>query len=367
MKILFVQIENLGGIHLYTANLANALSETQEIHFLLGKRLMNENYYSRNIKFQYVSSPRSYFKMFLLSMNPFTYFKLIKTIKSVDPDVIHVATPFLWIALVLPFLKKYPIVITEHDPAPHSGTTILVKLYVDFSKWIIRKSADAIIVHGNKMKQIVAEAGVEENKIWIMPHGEFSFYRKWSSDKIKERKVVLYFGTIREYKGIQYLLKAAPIVHSLCPDCKIVIAGSGNLNKYLPANEVPDYFEVYNRFIPDEEVAGLFQQAAVVVLPYIDGTQSGVVPLAYSFGKPVVVTNVGSIPESVDHGKTGYIVPPRNAEAIAEAVANLLNHDELRKIMGKNAITKLEKELSWSRIAEETIAIYKHVVMTHKT
>ena len=99
-----------------------------------------------------------------------------------------------------------------------------------------------------------------------------------------------------------------------------------------------------------------------MVLPYIEASQSGIVSLAYTFGKPVVVTNVGSIPEVVDDGQTGIIVPPENAEALAKALVELLNDDEKRERMGQNALFKAKTMLSWETIAEQTAAVYRQVV-----
>jgi alpha-maltose-1-phosphate synthase len=365
MKILFIQIENTGGIHLYTARLANALSKTQDVHFLLGKRLMNKNYYSANIKFHFIYSPQSYLKMFFLTLNPFTYLKIIKTITDIKPDIIHVAVPFLWVALILPFLRKYPIVVTEHEPTLHFGTLAVVKLYMNMSIWLTRKFADAVIVHGKRMKDIVVQAGVVERKVSIVPHGEFSFYKQWESSEVKENKTILFFGKVTEYKGLQYFVDACPLIAAKIPEARFIIAGSGDIERYLPLEKRSDYFEVHNDFIPDEKVAQYFQKAAVVVLPYIDGTQSGVIPIAYSFGKPVVVTDVGSIAEAVDQGKTGFIVPPRDIESLAQALVILLNNDELRKQMGRNALEKINGELSWDNIAKKTLQVYEEIIHTH--
>ena len=121
-------------------------------------------------------------------------------------------------------------------------------------------------------------------------------------------------------------------------------------------------FEIYNKFISHEEVSELFQRASVVVLPYIDASQSGIVPIAYAFKKPVVVTNVGSIPEVVDDGKTGFIVPPRDSKALADAIIKLLKNDKLRKEMGEHAYKKMKEELSWDKIAKKTIEVYKEAI-----
>jgi glycosyltransferase involved in cell wall biosynthesis len=156
------------------------------------------------------------------------------------------------------------------------------------------------------------------------------------------------------------LIQAVPLISDKIPNVKVVIAGSGDFIEKDIIEKSP-YFEIYNYFIAEEEVGKYFQRASLVVLPYIEGTQTGVIPIAYAFKKPVVVTNVGSIPEVVDEGVTGYIVPPKDPNALANAIIKLLNNDPLRKQMGENAYKKMGNELSWDFIAGETCKIYNEV------
>src|SRR5258708_11880054 len=108
----------------------------------------------------------------------------------------------------------------------------------------------------------------------------------------------------------------------------------------------PERFIVHNEFISEEGTAEYFCRASVVVLPYIEASQSGVVSLAYSAAKPVVATTVGGLPEMVEHGRTGYLVPPRDAPQLAESVALLLLDADLRHHMGSNGKRKIEAECS---------------------
>ena len=94
------------------------------------------------------------------------------------------------------------------------------------------------------------------------------------------------------------------------------------------------------------------------MLPYVEGSQTGVVPIAYSFKKPVVVTNVGSFDEVVEDGKTGFIVPPRDPAAIADAVAKMLKDRQRRLQMGENAYRKMNEDLSWDTVVTDTVRIY---------
>lgn len=163
----------------------------------------------------------------------------------------------------------------------------------------------------------------------------------------------------KDLRNVGYLIEAVPRIVSVIPDVKVVIAGSGDLSEYTSLLADQDHYEIHNRFIPDEEVAGFFQRAAFVVLPYVDASQSGIIPIAYAFKKPVVVTDVGSIPEVVDNGKTGIIVPPKDSGLLAEAIISLLQNPQLLDRMGQNAYDKMRGELSWDAIAREIIRAYR--------
>lgn len=365
MKILLVQLIGKGGIQLYTSQLANALSKSDhEVSVLLGSYLFDEHHYSNSkAKIICMDTQASYSRMILKIINPLTYYRILKIVEDEKPDVIHILFEDSLLAIVsyLLKIKKYKIVFTDHNPVPHLGDNYIVKFNSQFAKFIIRRVVSAMIVHGSKMKNILVDKGIEENKIWVIPHGDYSFYTMWKKEIPMIRNSILFFGSIREYKGLEYLIKAEPIITDSISDAKIIIAGDGNFKKYEGMIKNFNHFEIYNRFILDEEVSDFFQMSSIVVLPYIDGSQSGIIPIAYAFKKPVVVTNIGSIPEVVDDGITGFIVPPNDTTALAEAVIKLLNDDKLRENMGENAYKKMSDELSWDDIALKTIEIYNNL------
>jgi len=184
------------------------------------------------------------------------------------------------------------------------------------------------------------------------------------SDITEEKNSILFFGRIYEYKGLEYLIKAEPMITDKIPNCKIVIAGTGeNFGEYniLIGNRRQNFI-IHNYRISYKEGAELFKQCSVVVLPYVEASQSGVAPTALGFKKPVIATKVGSIAEVVDDGKTGLIVPPQDPRALAEAIIKLLNNDKLRKKMGENGFIKLKKDFDWDPISKRTIDIYKSVL-----
>ena len=112
----------------------------------------------------------------------------------------------------------------------------------------------------------------------------------------------------------------------------------------------------------DNKSAELFQKASVVVLPYLTAATSGILVTAYVFGKPVVATRVGSLPEYVQDGATGLLVDPGNETQLAEALIRLLTNNELRKQLGENAFRWVQDELGWENIAVQTLKAYKRAM-----
>jgi len=357
MRIVFPVIGHIR----YTIQLANALSKTEETLLLLPKN-SKETYsdlVEDTVKVKtFYRGKRHRYPTNLLGIT-----EILKHIINFKPDILHIQSGDFWLCFVLPILKKYPIVTTVHDPKLHLGEE---RLHAKFIAQVTRRYTTQTIVHGEELKKImIKEYRAEKETIHVIPHGDYSFYKKWEGKDIQEiGNTILFFGRIWPYKGLDYLIKAQPLITKEIPDAKIVIAGKGeNFKKYerLMANK--EAFIVYNSFIPNHMVAELFQKASVIVLPYVEATQSGVIPIAYAFKKPVVAANVGSIPEVVDDNKTGYLVPPKNPEKLAEAIIKLLQNKEERKKMGENAYEKMKKEMCWDNIAKKTIEVYQKAIL----
>jgi glycosyltransferase involved in cell wall biosynthesis len=361
MKIVLMQLMGRGGAQLYTSQLATVLSKTNEVVVVLGDYLYEKSHYgSSAARFYFLKNYPSYLLMLFVGMNPLTYVHLYRIIKKEKPDIIHVVHEDLILGIFLILLKKrYTIVTTEHDPRLHDGEHILNRILYYASRTLSRNLSDAIIVHGQNLRNYLVEKKVPAEKIFVIPHGDFSYYKKYATIDQEEKLTLLFFGLIRDYKGLEFLIKAEPLVAEAIPGVKILIAGEGDFQKYQEMIKNPDHFEIQNRYLNDAEVAAVFSRAAIVVLPYVDASQSGIIPIAYAFKKPVIVTDVGSIAEVVEDGKTGIIVPPKNSVALSEAIITLLKNDSLRKEMGLKAYEKMQAELSWEQIGIETMKVYK--------
>ena len=168
------------------------------------------------------------------------------------------------------------------------------------------------------------------------------------------KPVALFFGFVRPYKGLRYLLQAMPIVRKQ-HDLQLVVAGEfwHDKQRYLDMIsdlEIAHAVHVDDRYIPNEEMGAYFAAADVVVLPYVDVTQSAVIQLAFGYGKPVVTTTVGNLPETVEHGRTGLIVPPGDADALARALCMYFDEGLARAMVPH--VVDAQRRFSWEALEE---------------
>ena len=278
----------------------------------------------------------------------------------------------------LKFLKYlgFKIVYTAHNILPHENKTL--ETIKNYEKWY--KTVDKIIVHSqNNKKEIISIFNLDENKIAVIPHGNYDFFlqKKISKNKARKRlnipfnkKVILFFGAIRKYKGLEYLIKAFKKMANLRNDVILIIAGrfgyedkdTNFFKKLFYELNIQKKVIFRPQYISFEEVNDYFITADIIVLPYIKTYQSGIVQLAYAFGKPVIVTKTGGLPEVVEDGKSGYIVPPKDEDAPAEAIIKILKDEEKLLQMGKYAQFLSQTKFSWNTIAKKTISLYKNVL-----
>jgi glycosyltransferase involved in cell wall biosynthesis len=150
-------------------------------------------------------------------------------------------------------------------------------------------------------------------------------------------------------------------------DIPVVIAGEGeNISTYRRKMEDPQFFEIRNRYIPDREAAQLFLDADIVVLPYVEASQSGVLAIANAFAKPVIVTNVGELGQAVANGVSGLVVPPADERSLADTILKLATDGALRARLGNMGHVLADQNASPEVVAEKAIAIYTRVAGTRR-
>lgn len=345
----------------YTVLLANALAELCDLTLMLPDRAQVVSGVNRervNLQLFHLPRLRQLFSIILMIRD------LFKRIAQLNPDVVHTGDWHPWVTLAMPLFLESPWASTVHDVNQHPGE-LGIKALPSFlypSQW---KWADQVIVHASTARQhLLTQYGCSPEHVHVIPIGAYNFYHLWAHDVQPERpNTVLFFGRIWGYKGLQYLIEAEPLITQAISGARIIIAGYGEpFEKYRQAMVNPDHFEIHNYHIPDEQVAHLFQQASVVALPYVEASQSGVVSVAYAFGKPVVATRVGGVPDVVIDGQTGLLVPPADARSLAEAIITLLKDTPLRHKMSQRARQFAETELSWSSIAHKTLQVYQQAL-----
>jgi glycosyltransferase involved in cell wall biosynthesis len=178
-------------------------------------------------------------------------------------------------------------------------------------------------------------------------------------------QVILFFGALVPSKGIPDLIEAFALIASKQAQAKLIIAGYPTKHIDLPAlqqqvqqHDLTGRVFFDTRYIPISSIAPLMQLATVVVYPYQSSTQSGSLQVAYAFGRPVIATTVGGLPEVVDDGKSGFLVAPSAPKALAEKITILLESPELADQMGKHAKHLSETRYSWQPIAEKVANEY---------
>ncbi len=356
MKVAFLSF----GFIEYSMRLASALAAEAEVMLLLPNAGIEPH--------RALLGPRVQLQTFVMPRlrQPLQQARMVQTIhrciQRFQPNAIHLQGGHFWFNLSLPWLRQHPLVVTIHDSRVHPGDQLSSKT----PQWIMEygwRRASQVIVHGEQLKQaVVRELGLPADRVHVIPHIALGDERAAIQVETEEN-LILFFGRIWPYKGLEYLIRAEPLITAQVPAARIMIAGQGeDLGRYRQMMIHPDRFVIRDEFIPDHLVPELFRRASVVVPPYVEASASGVLALAYTFGKPVVATTVGSLPEMVRDQETGYLVPPRDEAALADAIVRLLRGGELRQRLGANGHRRINSECSPSIIASQTLAVYQKAV-----
>jgi glycosyltransferase involved in cell wall biosynthesis len=274
-------------------------------------------------------------------------------------DIIHLPWPLRY-GNFLPYLLHRRMVLTMHDPLPHSSEDTSVNRF--HRKIAIRLTPHFILLNKSQRKVFMDYYGVSEKRVH---NSQLSIYTHLLDTKPvlpASKDYVLFIGKINTHKGIDILCNAMQSVRKRYPDEKLVVAGSGkmyfNAEPYI--NE--GLLELHNRYLSDAELAGFITNALFVVCPYIDATQSGVIMSTFALGKPVIATATGGLPEMVEDGRHGLIVPPKDSQALAEAIEKLLSDCQLLNQMCENIMADYHQgKFSWHDIADQYASVYSAI------
>lgn len=352
-----------GGIAHYTSLLCQALRKKHDVVMISYKMQYPKLLFKKE---QRDYSNRSFevegTRYWLNTANPVNILITAHKIKKEKPDAVilqwwhpYFAPCYYLLSLCL---KKIPLIFTCHNVFPHE------RFPLDrFLTKLVLKKGNGFIVQSHLDEADLLTIKPDANYV-VTPHPTYNAFKMQGMSKSAARKmlqidpaspVLLFFGFVREYKGLNYLLVALLIVREQIPDISLWIVGDFDNQKeqylnIIAQNNLQRNIRLVEGYVPDCEVEKFFAASDLVVLPYISATQSGIVQIAYGFEKPVVVTEVGGLPDVVEDGKTGYVVPSKNAEAIADAIIRFFRKDS--NINWAQNIQIKSNEFSWETMTD---------------
>lgn len=281
------------------------------------------------------------------------YWKIKNEFKNIRIDAVYVSMMNLWTGIINSMFPKSAKYITVHDPKPHTGAN---KVYTTLNRRVTKK-ANYIILLTDKFRQyMMDEYGFKNEQIVTIPHGNFSFYKKYTCETpydYKGRVNFLSFGRIEKYKGYDVLADAFLRVQKTHPDTSLTVVGNGDFSSYIDKYKELPNTNVINRWIEDSEFSYFFTgKNVVLVLPYLDATQSGVAPVAWDYGCPIIASKVGGLQEQIHDMDTGLLVEPGNVDALANAMIRIASDEKLFENLRHNGSEEVKK-LDWKVLSKK--------------
>jgi glycosyltransferase involved in cell wall biosynthesis len=344
MRIVYLLLSPTFGMHQYTADLANRLAAVYPVSLVTTTGLPRDRYRADIQVCTPLTTGNTGFSLEGLHLGALQ--QVWQQVIALRPDVVHLTGPHLWNVILVRRFRQWgiPTLHTLHDLDPHRGTPF--RALVSLWNALIIRSANHILVHGECYQERLRRRGVPARKVTYTPllHLFLSYEKNLTLANLELNEMLpvayepfaLFFGRLERYKGIDYLLTACAELASADggSQARLVLAGPGDLAE-LWAGDTPPNVTVHNRLVGDEEAMALFRRCSLLVLPYVDATQSALIPAAYFFRKPVLVTRAGALAEYVEDGRTGYIVEPDHPPSLARVLAAALADPARLQQMGE--------------------------------
>lgn len=363
---------------LYSLELSRSLARYVDLDFISFKKLYPAFLYRGDAvedKGTSISEKNERFKIerIMTYYNPFSW---IRTGLAAKGDIVHIQwgisilSPVFFTILLISKLRRKKIIATVHNVLPHEHSIADKILSV-----LVFYFVDVFIVHSiRNIEEMNRIFGVPKEKIIRIPHGILGSFKDGmvTQEDAREKlnvpldcKVILFFGNIREYKGLDVMLEAFSYVIDEVNNVLLVMAGFPwvKWEKYeelIEKNNLSKNIKLFLEFIPSDEVKYFYYASDLVILPYKEFmAQSGAGAVALAFEKPLIVTDVGGLPELVKD--KNFVVEPNNPRALAEKILLALGDDELLKKLSEDS-RDLAEEYSWDKIAEKTVEVYRCVL-----
>lgn len=383
MKVTMIgTLPPIKGISPYCTELLKALSKHAEVEFIGFKSIYPDFLYPggttfQDDKYEMPKVENAKIRNMLTWYNPLSWLWAGLTVKG---DIVHAQwwahplAPIFFVTLSIAKLGGKKIVVTVHNVQPHEKNRTN-----EFLNSVIFRLADSFIVHSEENKKSLSRIyNVNFDQISVIPHGTLTpvAIRGITKDAAREflnipvnKKVLLFFGIIRDYKGLDILLKAMAQITKKHDDVILLIAGKpwedwSKYQKIINENILEQHIIKKLDFIPPSEVEYYFSASDLVILPYkYFDSQSGIGALALPFKKPMVVTNVGGLSDFVKDEVA--IFQPNDEKDLAKKIIQLLGNENLLKDLSKDS-ENLSKKYSWDKIAKEALKVYTEMITKPK-
>ena len=352
-----------GGIAQFSAMLYRALEKEHELQAVTFSRQYpgilfpgSSQYVTEDDKADKIPALR-----ILDSVNPLSFAKTAKKINTFQPDLF---ISQYWMTFFGPATGGVQKRLTKgtkrisilHNVIPHEK-----RFFDNFAnKSFLKYNEGFVVLSDAVLKDLLSI--VPDAKYLRIDHPVYSqFGEKVNRDDALQqlnlpsnKKYLLFFGFIRDYKGLDILLNA---LVDLPEEYSLIVAGEiyGSFDKYqeiIDANNLSERVHLFNQYIPDDEVTTYFSAADVCILPYKGATQSGITAIAHHFDLPIIATDVGGLKETIQHEKTGLVIQP-NASSLSEAVVNIFSEERLQRF--SRNIEAYKNENSWENFAKKLI------------
>ena len=360
----------LSGLSYYTVSISNALSEFVDIEAILFRKMLpkklfpgwrrvgdklSELEFNMNVK---VNELLDWY-------NPLTWLKAFLILRKSDVIILEwwtssVAHMYLAIQLLNKIFTRKKVIVEFHEVVdPLESSIMPIRMYSRITGRLIRSLASHFVVHSESDKDLISKIyRISKERIEVIPHGLYDHYKKIEKETARKKLgivedfVILFFGLLRPYKGVKYLVEAfEKLPENVINSSRLLIVGEvwedKEITKRIKNSAFEDKISLIDRYVSDEEVSAIFSACDVVVLPYVRASQSGVAHIAMSFGLPIIATRVGGISESLKNYDGTHFVEPENSRAISNELIKVFEDRQKKYNKPSN--------LEWKNIAKKWI------------